>query len=297
MTLHSPYKSAGNWHRGSLHIHSRFSPCGWHPVAEVALAYRDYDFLAITDHDVVTTQTAELQNKVLLRGTEVSGSHHMLVVAASPPVQEPVNNTFTPQHYNALAGQAVAAGGLAIANHPVRLSGQSWSIADVEGVPELTGLEVFSGDGIHVEEDVGFAFWDELLSRGNKLWGFGNDDFHHWGQERRVWNVVNSSALTPQGILNALRQGDFYVSSGFGFKSIQTSQNTITYQFIDHAPQFVSAYKYLTLFGKDGQILAEKTGRFNSFSYTATGNEGYIRAEAYMTGGYGAFTQPIFVTP
>lgn len=295
MKLVSPYSGAGSWYRGSLHIHSNFSVCGWHSMPELALAYRDYDFLAVTDHDRVTTETQDLENKTLLRGLEVSGNHHMLLVAQAPPLAESVDSTFSPQHYSALAQQAVAAGGLAIAAHPMREFGQHWSAQELLDTAPLTGMEVFSGDGIHVEQDVGFELWDRVLSSGKRLWGFGNDDFHHWGQERRVWDVVQAGQNTPEAILAAMARGDFYISSGFGFEAIQTAGNTITYHLRADTPQYKNAYKYLTLYGRDGRLLAEQTGRFTQYSYTATGSEGYIRAEAYMSGGYGAFSQPIFV--
>ena len=82
-------------------------------------------------------------------------------------------------------------------------------------------MEIYSGDGIHIEEDVGLRLWDKVLSTGRRIWGIGNDDFHHWGQERRVWNVVQASARTPSAVLDALRRGSFYVSTGYGFDAIE----------------------------------------------------------------------------
>ncbi|AEF84889.1 putative phosphoesterase PHP domain protein [Treponema primitia ZAS-2] len=297
MNIHNPYRNEGDWYRGSFHIHSKFSTCGWHNLAELALAYRDYDFLSISDHDRITTETEELKNHILFRALEVSGDCHMLLVGTGAPLEGTVDHTFSPEHYQSLAQEAVAGGGIALAAHPVRLDGQHWQEEDLLQMSSLTGIEIFSGDGIHVEQDVGFECWDRLLSRGQRLWGFGNDDFHHWGQERRVWNVVHAAERSGRSILDAIRQGDFYVSSGFGFDRITNDTTSITFYLQTGAAQFENAYKYLTLYGKDGRVLAEKTGRFTEFSYPVRGDEGYIRAEAYMNGGYGAFSQPIFVEP
>ena len=79
MTIQNPYTYTGQWYRGSLHIHSTFSVCGWHTIDELALAYRDYAFLAVSDHDRITTETEVLRNHVLFRAVEVSGDHHMLL--------------------------------------------------------------------------------------------------------------------------------------------------------------------------------------------------------------------------
>lgn len=295
MKLINPYRNEGTWLRGSLHIHSNFSKCGWHSIPEVALAYRDYDFVAVTDHDRITTETEQLQNHVIFRGFEVSGARHMLLVEMPLSMGQQLDNTFSVSHYSELARQTVENGGLAVINHPTRLAGQHWSDEEILSMEHVDGLEIFSGDGIHVEEDTAFPLWDKMLSAGKRLWGFGNDDFHHWGQERRVWNVVNAAEHSKQSILDALRRGDFYVSSGYGFDSIQTQGDTITFHLKGGSPLFENAYKYLTLFGENGHVLAEKTGRFMEFSYKALGNEGYIRAEVYMSGGYGGFSQPIFI--
>ena len=73
--------------------------------------------------------------------------------------------------------------------------------------------------------------------------------------------------------------------------------SSITFRLRDDSELFQRAYRYLTLYGKDGQVLAEKTGHFQEFTYPIRGDEGYVRAEAYMNGGYGAFSQPIWITP
>ena len=295
MRLENPY-AGGNQYRGSLHIHSKFSVCGWHDLSELALAYRDYDFLAITDHDYLTAAREAMPNKVVFSGYEVSGSSHMLLI--DPTLTGPIpDSSFSPGSYGALARDARSHGGLAVLNHPTRYSGSSWTLEDILRMEDAVGMEVFSGDGILIEEDQAFRLWDQALSAGRRLWGFGNDDFHHWGQERRVWNVVQADACTPEAILEALRRGSFYVSTGFGFEAIETEGDRITFRLKNTSPLMEQAYKYLTLFGRDGKVLAEKTGYFKEFVYEASGDEGYIRAEAYMAGGYGAFSQPVFVAP
>lgn len=296
MKIANPYLQNGTWYRGSLHIHSTFSVCGWHGIEELALAYRDYDFMAVSDHDRVTTETEALKDHVLFRGVEVSGDHHMLLAGNGKLIPEDLDHTFSVAHYGQLAEDAVAAGNLAIAAHPMRIFGQHWSVEELLETRGLIGMEVFSGDGIHVDQDVGFELWDRVLSAGRHLWGFGNDDFHHWGQERRVWNVVCAEARTPEAILSAMKRGSFYVSTGFGFSRISSDDSSVTFRLRSDTPQYKNAYHYLTLYGRDGKVLAEKTGHFQEFTYQVRGDEGYIRAEAYMSGGYGAFTQPIWIT-
>ena len=131
----------------------------------------------------------------------------------------------------------------------MRIFGQHWSVEELLETRGLIGMEVFSGDGIHVDQDVGFELWDRVLSAGRHLWGFGNDDFHHWGQERRVWNVVCAEARTPEAILSAMKRGSFYVSTGFGFSGISSDDSSVTFRLRSDTPQYKNAYHYLTLYG------------------------------------------------
>lgn len=294
MHLISPYSEQGTWLRGSLHIHSKFSECGWHSLPEIALAYRDYDFLAVTDHDHLTDARSVFSDKILFRGYEVSGERHMLLI--EPPIRDSLpDSRFSCEHYDDLAEKVAACGGFSVVNHPTRISGQAWSLDEILQAPHIQGMEIYSGDGIHIEEDVGLRLWDKVLSTGRRIWGVGNDDFHHWGQERRVWNMVQVSARTPSGALDALRQGNFYVSTGYGFDAIVVDGSDVLFRLMSGSPLFTDAYKYLTLFGMNGEVLAEKTGYFEEFVYHASGDEGYIRAEVYLAGGYCGISQPIFI--
>lgn len=92
-----------------------------------------------------------------------------------------------------------------------------------------------------------------------------------------------------------MRRGNFYISTGFGFFQITADRRSITFRLRADTVQYQNVYRYLTLYGKDGRILAEITGRFQDFTYTVRDDEGYVRAEAYMSGGYGAFSQPIWI--
>lgn len=294
MKLVSPYSNQGEWLRGSLHIHSNFSVCGWHSLPEIALAYRDYDFLAVTDHDHLTDAKEAFPDKLLFRGYEVSGARHMLLI--EPPFDDPLpDSSFSCEHYDSLAKRTAECGGLSVVNHPTRISGQAWSCDEILRAPHIQGMEIYSGDGIHIEEDIGVRLWDKVLGSGRRIWGIGNDDFHHWGQERRVWNVVRVRERSREAVLQALRQGDFYVSTGYGFDAIEVDGADILFRLKSGSPLFTEAYKYLTLFGKDGKVLAEKTGYFQEFCYHADGSEGYIRAEVYLAGGYCGISQPVFV--
>ncbi|CAM4514142.1 hypothetical protein FHS16_006020 [Paenibacillus endophyticus] len=64
---------------------------------------------------------------------------------------------------------------------------------------------------------------------------------------------------------------------------------------LPHGCRVLGFGKFVTLIGKHGEVLYEQAGRFNELTYTCRGNEGYVRIAAYLEGGFGAFSQPIFI--
>jgi hypothetical protein len=155
------------------------------------------------------------------------------------------------------------------------------------------GIEVYNGDG-NPEYDIAFDKWDALLSAGRKVWGFGNDDSHVYGQEKQAWNMVMATENSNEAIIDAIIKGSFYVSTGYGFDAIRVKGNTITADLRSNE-LLDKMYKYVTLFGKDGKVLQESTGRIKQVQYECKGDEGYVRIAAYLEGGYAAFSQPLYV--
>ena len=57
---------------------------------------------------------------------------------------------------------------------------------------------------------------DYLLTHGNRIWGFAVDDLH-WPKGHLIfkgWIMVEADKLTKEDILNAIKKGDFYSSTG-----------------------------------------------------------------------------------
>jgi hypothetical protein len=294
MKILNPYAKSGTWLRGSFHIHTIASTCGWHSVDEILLAYQDYDFLAITDHDRLS-RLSEAAGKALFNGLEVSSPNgHMLLINPPEIILNGYSNEFSVANYQKLAELCTTNGGIAILNHPNRFSGISWRLDRMQDISGYTGIEIYSGDGVVYEEDIAFNVWDQLLSGGRKIWGFGNDDFHHWGQEKRVWNMVLTDSNTPEAILEAVRAGSFYISTGFGFETIENSAGCIRVV-LKNNRVLEKMYKYITFFGRNGRKLHEVTGRVQEVEYYCTGDEGYVRVAAYHEGGQAAFSQPLVV--
>lgn len=215
MSWTSPFSLPGCWFKGNLHTHTTQSD-GLATPDEAIRWYRErgYDFIAITDHSVLTrgcpaTDGAEGGAFITITGAELQGSnYHMLTLGL-----QALPDAALAESPAEVAAAVRASGGLAYAAHPY-WTGQT--SADVAAIPGLAGVEVFNSvcekmDGLgHAR-----VHWDELLGRGLRLTGLAVDDTH-WkhGAQGQGFVMVRAVALTETAILRALAAGHFYASMG-----------------------------------------------------------------------------------
>ncbi|UVI28919.1 phosphoesterase [Paenibacillus spongiae] len=293
MEIKNPYDKTGQWLRGAFHNHTSNSD-GWFPLETVYKMYAEYDFLGISDHDLITKHEGMRRIPTVFEAIEVSSKQtHMLLVNPPHSIMTDYSNEFTIANYQRLTDRTVDNGGFSVLVHPNRYFSNYWNVEDMLKLERYIGIEVYNGDG-NPEYDIAFDKWDALLSAGRKVWGFGNDDSHVYGQEKRVWNMVLAADNSNEAITAAIKDGSFYVSTGFGFEAIRTEGSKIIADFRSNA-LLDGMYKYATLFGKDGRVLKEVTGRFKQIEYECAGDEEYVRISVYLEGGFGAFSQPLFI--
>ncbi|MEO8205933.1 MAG: CehA/McbA family metallohydrolase [Chthoniobacterales bacterium] len=214
--------SGGVWLRGNLHSHSTRSDGA--ETAEVVIRnYRDrnYDFLMLSDHDVFSSKEwlegFDPGEMILIPGNEISqNGNHILHVNANTHVQpDPERQTV----FNEVAQDAES---FAIVCHP------NWkndfnhtSISQLLEWKGYSGIEVYNGvigrlDGSPYATDK----WDMLLSKGLRSWGYANDDSHRQEDTELGWNVVHVKDRSRAAIVEALREGRFYGSSGVVISAI-----------------------------------------------------------------------------
>jgi hypothetical protein len=205
-------------------------------------------------------------------------------------------------------------GGIAQVNHP----NLHWSVRPADLLP-LDGpylLEIWNSyprgvynlGGVSDSGEVTLsteALWDVLLSAGKTVWGVASDDTHEYKNfdtkgtptPGKGWVMVRAASLTPQAILDGLRTGDFYASTGVYLKDIKADGRTIAIQ-MAHPPEDVGygagLARFKTAFiGKNGRALAQATG--TAVEYKIRGDEGYVRAVITDSDGRKAWTQPVFL--
>lgn len=159
--------------------------------------------------------------------------------------------------------------------------------------------------------------WDVVLTKrlGELnmpiLYGTATDDAHFFGPGAdatraiagRGWVMVRARYLTPEHVLRALEQGDFYASSGVTLDEVQFENNVLSLKIqpkpgVSYRTQFIGTLRgydpkatprtsdpeaRLTMkYSNDvGKVLAEQSG--TEASYKLTGQELYVRARVVST--------------
>jgi hypothetical protein len=189
---------------------------------------------------------------------------------------------------------------LAHLNHP----NFGWGITaeDIAHVVEEQFFEVYNGhpgvrhlgDAKHpgVEKMWDIANTIRLASLGAEpLFGIASDDSHQYhgagsllSQPGRGWIMVRAASLSANNIVQAMRKGDFYSSSGITLEKLERNQSkgTLSFKIKAEANEQYTTRIIGTRRGehsnpeKVGEVLATFTG--TSVSYSLKDNELYFRA-------------------
>lgn len=299
------------WYKGNTHTHTLNSD-GDSTPDDVVKWYRGrgYSFIFLTDHEYINNVPA--LNDLLARtgqflvisGQEVTDSfggkpYHSNGLGISKVVM-PNKLPGAVETLQKNIDNIVAAGGVAQVNHP----NFGWALTadQLIALKNYSLLEIHNGHPlVNNQGSLGYPsaeeLWDKVLSSGKVVYGVADDDSHHFkrigdptaAQPGQGWIYVRASELTPESILNALRNGNFYASNGVELTDYKTEPKGITIRI-----NALTNSKYRTVFiGKDGKILSETAE--NPAVYQIKGNEGYVRAKVYESNGFNAWTQPVFV--
>jgi hypothetical protein len=223
----APFDREGAFYRGNLHCHSDRSD-GSIPPNEVIDVYKrlGYDFICLTDHfeaqygwQVTDTSPWRDESFTTLIGAELSSpgpvrrGKYWLGAAGLPLDFAPAGDGETgPQ----LARRAQQAGAFVSLLHP---GFNATSLDDVEDLEAIDAVEIYN-DGVQRAHDRGEGWYlaAEMLNQGRHLFGIASDDAHFaYGGLDAVggaWVMVRSRSLHPVSLLDALKSGAFYATSG-----------------------------------------------------------------------------------
>ncbi|MHA3770601.1 hypothetical protein ACXR0O_03575 [Verrucomicrobiota bacterium sgz303538] len=202
-------------------------------------------------------------------------------------------------------------------NHP----NFGWGITaeELAQVENEQFFEVYNGHPqVHNEGDEYHAnidqVWDivltQRLERGlQPLYGLASDDSHNYhgdpdpkkqSHPGRGWLMVRAASLSPEHLIAALENGDFYASSGVTLKDVRRGKDTLSLEIaaepgVTYRTEFIGTRKGYDrsseiITGKAGETM-RATRRYSpdigavlatvegpSASYTLQGDEIYVRA-------------------
>ncbi|MCX7019919.1 MAG: CehA/McbA family metallohydrolase [bacterium] len=308
-----------NWYKGNTHTHTNKSDGDTSPGA-AACWYRDhgYDFLVISDHNRLTTPSVVEKE---MAGTRSANPDKPFLLISGEEVSDcfTVNKRGLPLHIGAIGasrtvgvqgGKSVAdtvercigaihaGGGIAHVNHPN--FGWAMTSEDLLALPNITHMEIFNG---HPDvnnwggggKPSAEAMWDALLSAGRRVYAIASDDAHHYmkyGRDLanvgRGWIVARAAAPDRDDILAAIRDGNYYASTGVELDDISTTNSTLSLKIRKQGSRLFTT----SFIGANGVVLKEDASMEPKYKLKPGG--AYVRARVLSSGGDYAWTQPLF---
>ena len=231
--MRDPFAEPGEWLKCALHAHTTNSDGELSPSLLVRHYERaGFDVLAITDH-WIRTVVPSTERLLVVPATELDA-------AMGPPGREAHVLAYGIEHDPEEPGDAFpgleetvawieSVGGIAYLAHPY------WSglrIEEFAGCGGLLGLEVFNaGCELEVGRGLSAVHWDELLEAGRTCFGLVTDDSHHPGFDSSLaWTWVRARDRSVSAVLDALRDGAFYGSTGPVVEALRVDDGAVEVQ-------------------------------------------------------------------
>lgn len=292
MNWTNPFAMPGRWLKGNLHTHTTRSDGVLEPDERITV-YRDagYDFIALTDHHVVSNDAAKSADDFLViegvecdaDGTEAGETYH--VVGLNVPAGLPMGN---PASLDEIKRALADAGALMVLAHPY------WSGNTVErvlnAVDGMFAIEVFNATCLGIGKGISRVHWDDALDWGARVCGIAVDDSH--GTEHDVfkgWVMARAPSLEAAAVLDALKAGAFYSTTGPRIEDVVVDGGQIQVRCSPAVSITFMAQRW-----RGRRVVAEPGKRLLEACYELTGTERYVRIEIADAHGGTAWTNPMY---
>ena len=187
-------------------------------------------------------------------------------------------------------------GFIVMANHP------TWSVQTLDDYRHVKGLfamEMYN-NGCYVEgyDEFNGHIYDDLLRQGTRLWCTATDDNHnHHPKDAPRWDscggftMIKAKELTYDAILEALKNGHFYASTGPEIKDMYIEDNQL------HVKTSPAARILVTTAARQAKIEYPQPGQDTLCEAVFDLSRvwpGYIRVTVEDGKGHFAWSQPTF---
>lgn len=306
-------------YKGNFHMHTQRSWDCEVPPAVALQEYRDkgYDFCAVTDHEVYW-DSAELDSTDFIT---LPGMESAFLPDEELPRWLLDRDRFESLHINLLWDMTAGPNGFyhdEVRMRPRDLGLDSWNryidfcrgrnqlvIINHPGWSRMTP-EIFMGihgafafelwnHGCVVEAgcDADTALWDDCLTRGKRIYALTGDDTHEYGPEHHTcgggFTMVQTDDFTRCGLIAAIKQGQFYPSTGPRIHDMRIVDNVLQMEF-DPA-------MCVRIVGRDflGKAFVPQHGNtLTQIRWPVKETLKYFRVEIHDGKGGVAWSQPVF---
>ncbi|HBG26037.1 MAG: hypothetical protein A2Y10_03795 [Planctomycetes bacterium GWF2_41_51] len=287
--LFNPFEQAGSWHKAALHVHTTTS-VGDVNVAESIARYKSkgFEVVFVTDKTKTNDLSGFSNEKFLaINGLELSTTTspcHFLCLN-TPRDLKFVNDIPAQQ----LINEVKRSGGEVIIAHPY------WNNITLQNLLELQdyiGIEVYNAvcdNG--TARGYSDVHWDQLLNKGRYLPAIAVDDTHKDGRIVALgWILIKTKELTVEAVMNSLRSGSYYASSGPIIENLKIENGFVNIK-CSSAVQinfFAAAHLGRVFRPKDSNSLTQAQWKLSS-------NCRFVRAEVIDAQGRHAWSNPVLI--
>jgi predicted metal-dependent phosphoesterase TrpH len=232
-----PFDKPGRFYRGNLHMHSTRSD-GVLGIEEAIATYRDhgYDFVSLTDHfmaryewPLIDTRSFRTDTFTTLIGAELHTSRIVTgepwhILAVGLPLDFPAHSTELTGAE--LAARAREAGAFVAIAHP---NWYALSYDEASTIEAAHAVEVYNhGCVVEVDRGESWHIADMLAVAGRRLTAVATDDSHFKAEDYRGgWVQVRAESLDPDRLLESLKAGHFYSSTGPELRDVRIEDGRI----------------------------------------------------------------------
>lgn len=198
---------------------------------------------------------------------------------------------YTTEAFNNMIAAANAAGFLVSFNHPV------WSTMnylDYGGFKGLWALECYNTGCVRSGYIDTMQPIDDLLMQGEKVFPVAADDSHSFADCFGGWVMIRADELEHKTIFAALKNGDFYASTGPDFNKITLENNVVTVKCSSVVKISVSTERRFAK-SVEGDDLTEAQFDLSDYLKFAPFDNGYVRFTVVDAAGKEAHSRPYFL--
>lgn len=316
--------------KANLHTHSTISDGKLTPE-EVKESYKalGYQILCLTDHNTIANHSDMNEpGFLMLTGVEINVStpdkaivcgktYHLNLIAKKPdnlwsPAKvfrrfpeaaeyedkmqcEEMDLQYTSDSINAMIAKANEMGFLVMYNHPT-WSCQSYP--DYAPLKGLWGMEVRNTECCLLGyNENNFRVYRDLLMLGNRIYPLGADDMHYPRALGQSWIMVGAKELCYSSVIEALENGDFYMSCGPEITSLRIEGGVLKVTCSDaHQINMETHGRIAKVVIADGEPLREAEFPLDVFFAKTNGDPGaFIYITVTAPDGSYAVTRPYYL--